>query len=1114
MWRPFILCGLILTAGGFAGVGDIPGAHSSEGRGPGIPLTLEAVDTTLSQGEKLHPQIESLRRRPSIVSPQSATVDAPLVLRGELVAGSLRIENGRVHVFVETPQDAAIVAALLEPLGMEIERVSVEHGLVQGWLAVDAIERAAATAGVRMIRPPDYGLMRTGSVTGQGYWTHQADIVGALGVTGQGVRVGVISDGLAGLSTAQSTGDLPATVNTASCNVVPHSPTAANAGSEGTAMMEIVHDLAPSAELWFGHWGARYNGTSLDFMDAVDCLAASVDVIIDDVGWYNGGPYDGSSAVSVNASTAITSPTNRLRMYTVAAGNDRNGHYQDLWTPSGFTLTDPGNPAEFWMLHGFRDTVATDVYPGPIGLLCPATTGYCADAMRVPAGGVFSVALQWDDAWGYSPNDYDVFVLDVATNTAYLVGANRQTGGSGIPPAESFGFANPHPTSSDFAILIGNYHGTAQSVEFDLFVHCPGCFNLAFSTGNSVHTFNTQGSSVANNSDASGVMAVGTINVLTNNVPALYSSFGPTEDARSKPEFIGVDGVAVSGAGGFPTVFQGTSAAVAGVGATAALILSCNPLMLPGEINDNTGADRAMLYSAMVASSEPVQGGPPGSTGFGVPGAARARIAAKCASPVRTLAGTGAAGFSGDNGLAQLATLQSPETLVVDANGAMYIADTFNCRVRKIVAGTITTIAGTGVCGYAGDDGPATAAKLYHPRGLALGPDGGLYISDHVNCRVRKVYQGTITLVAGNGIGAESANCEFGGDGGDARLAGIYGPYGLSFDQHGDLYIVSSGHCRVRKVSNGIISTVAGLPTVGNSCGYAGDGGAPSDARFDAPRDVMVDAAGDIYISDTYNCAIRKISGGIITTLSGGPPCPLGLPHLLRFGPDGALYVADAGWCRIARLAAGNWAQVAGSMASCSFTGDGGPPEQATFNSPRGFVFDAQGNLFIADSDNNRIRWIEALDSDSDGLSNVRENPHACISAFAYDAYTDADSDGLLNHEEILSVGTNPCLADSDTDGCTDGAERGQIPVAGGQRDPTNQWDFYDVNGTRKVDAADIGLVRTKFNGTGPTPPADVSYDRRFGAAVWAPGPPDNKINAVDIGLVRASFNHNCQPPP
>jgi subtilisin family serine protease len=127
----------------------------------------------------------------------------------------------------------------------------------------------------------------------------------------------------------------------------------------------------------------------------------------------------------------------------------------------------------------------------------------------------------------------------------------------------------------------------------------------------------------------------------------------------------------------------------------------------------------------------------------------------------------------------------------------------------------------------------------------------------------------------------------------------------------------------------------------------------------------------------------------------------------------------------------------------------------------------------------------------------------------------DTDADGLPDIVESGVYGTSPTSADTDGDGCPDGREAGENETSGGRRNPRadglGRWDFYDVNGSQKVDALDIAMVRSKFNGTGPTPPADTPFDRSGGLHPWAPGPPDNKINALDIGLVRASFGHTCR---
>ncbi len=152
-------------------------------------------------------------------------------------------------------------------------------------------------------------------------------------------------------------------------------------------------------------------------------------------------------------------------------------------------------------------------------------------------------------------------------------------------------------------------------------------------------------------------------------------------------------------------------------------------------------------------------------------------------------------------------------------------------------------------------------------------------------------------------------------------------------------------------------------------------------------------------------------------------------------------------------------------------------------------------------------------DTDADGMPDAYENAHPCLNAAVSDAAANPDVDGKTNAEEY-AIGTDPCDNDTDDDGCADGEELGGTAVAGGLRDPLNPWDFYDVNNTKKVDAADIGQVRSRFNGNGPTPPADDPYDRGPGASPWAPGAPDDRINAADIGFVRYAFNHSCQLPP
>uniref|UniRef100_UPI001FE0E2EF NHL repeat-containing protein n=1 Tax=Spirosoma luteum TaxID=431553 RepID=UPI001FE0E2EF len=276
---------------------------------------------------------------------------------------------------------------------------------------------------------------------------------------------------------------------------------------------------------------------------------------------------------------------------------------------------------------------------------------------------------------------------------------------------------------------------------------------------------------------------------------------------------------------------------------------------------------------------------------------------------ISTVAGTGISGFSGDGGAATAASLSGPSGLAFDASGNFYIADGGNQRIRKVsTAGIISTVAGTGISGFSGDGGAATSASLYGPADMAYDASGNLYIADIGNRRVRKVNtSGIISTVAGNGF------VGFSGDGGAATAAGLYFPTGVAYDASGNLYIADANNNRIRKVSpSGIISTVAGS---GGSGFFLGDGGPATAASLVSPTSVAVDASGNLYIAELNNARIRKVStSGIISTVAGN-------------GSQG-------------------------------FSGDGGPATAASLVSPTSVAVDASGNLYIADFDNHRIRKV------------------------------------------------------------------------------------------------------------------------------------------------------------
>ncbi|MGW5615510.1 NHL domain-containing protein [Streptomyces sp. NPDC003877] len=331
---------------------------------------------------------------------------------------------------------------------------------------------------------------------------------------------------------------------------------------------------------------------------------------------------------------------------------------------------------------------------------------------------------------------------------------------------------------------------------------------------------------------------------------------------------------------------------------------------------------------------------------------------------IRTVAGSGTAGYKGDGEPAVDAQLNRPYGMAFDSTGALYLADFTNHRVRKITTdGRISTVAGNGTAGFGGDDGPAASARLNYPRELAVDGADALYIADGNNHRVRKVTpDGTITTVAGTGTAG------FSGDGGPATAARLNGPFGVAVDSEGVLYIGEHGNARVRKVTpDGQISTVAG----NGSAGAGGDGGPAVSAQLNRPHAVVVDGAGALYIAEFGSHRIRKVAAdGTISTVAGtgaagfggdgGPAASAKLngPTGVAVDSMGTLYVADYVNHRIRAVAPdGTISTVAGTGAA-GFGGDGGPAASAQTHNPIAVAVDCVDAVHIADFVNNRIRKI------------------------------------------------------------------------------------------------------------------------------------------------------------
>jgi sugar lactone lactonase YvrE len=334
---------------------------------------------------------------------------------------------------------------------------------------------------------------------------------------------------------------------------------------------------------------------------------------------------------------------------------------------------------------------------------------------------------------------------------------------------------------------------------------------------------------------------------------------------------------------------------------------------------------------------------------------------------IRTVAGTNQRGFSGDGGSAVSASFHQPRAAAVGPDGTVYIADTFNHRVRRVdPGGAVTTLVGTGQAAYSGDDGPAGAATLHWPHGVTLDPAGaGLYIADSANHRVRRVdlASGIIATVAG------SATPGAGGDGGPATAAQLQDPKALYAAPSGELYIADSGNDRIRRVDGtGTITTVAGT----GIAGYSGDGGPATAAQFDGPRGLAGDGAGNLYVADDNNHRIRRIDGaGVVTTLAGtgtggfsgdgGPAVSAQLDHPRGVAVDGRgnVFIADSMSARVRMVDPGG---VIATVAGCGrqgYGGDGGPATVARLFEPRGVAVDAAGRLFVADTYNDRVRRVD-----------------------------------------------------------------------------------------------------------------------------------------------------------
>ncbi|HEY6292607.1 MAG TPA: S8 family serine peptidase [Terriglobia bacterium] len=584
-----------------------------------------------------------------------AMASMPKAVRDASRSGLMRIDahgEVQVYVLVTAAGGAALDSALdsLRSAGATIELVDARNRIVQARAPVTRLEAVGALPVVRFVTLPNYGFPLTGSVESQGDSIIKATNVRATyHVDGSGVKVGAISDGLKGIFAACpapnasctvggvtggpiSTGDLPeamgtrnasGTLTSASGGITARSFSAnqdleglpppgcgfAGAGAEGTALLEILHDVAPGAQLYFANFD-----TSMAFEQAVDYIASNVDVGLDDIGFF-GFPYDGTSPVSANTAAQLNGSGNPIRAWLTAVGNQAVNHYLGAYADSkvdGTSLLGRGGD-----LHLFQgNSTTTDILK-----LGPTTS----DRVILPPNGEIEVVLTWNDPFGSSSNDYDLFLVEQSTGQVVASSTNPQTGTQ--DPVEFFDYAQPASApEGTFEIVIQNAGNKAAVRNLNMFLFTPECAQATIKPisppNHEEHNYNTPSSSVPAESDAGGTPAsVVAVGAICSGVPQcpdypndpdhtqieFYSSQGPTTDGRNKPDVTGIDGVSVTGTGDFLNPFFGTSAATPHAAGADALLLQLAPCLLSsssGAVTDTMA--RQALHGLLLGNADPI----------------------------------------------------------------------------------------------------------------------------------------------------------------------------------------------------------------------------------------------------------------------------------------------------------------------------------------------------------------------------------------------------------------------------------------------------------------------------------------------------------------------------
>jgi Subtilase family/Abnormal spindle-like microcephaly-assoc'd, ASPM-SPD-2-Hydin len=602
----------------------------------------------------------------------------------------LRIDaNGDVQVYVLLESVSDEHLRELAAAGATIEISDAPHRRVQARVPVARLQTIAALPFVTFIRLPSYAVRHIGAVTTEGDAILHADAARRqFSLDGTGVKVGVISDGIKGVFASGctscggvaggpiATGDLPDATGTRNASGVltgstggiagrsfqansdleglpPPSPPCgfAGAGAEGTALLEIVHDLAPGAQLSFAN-----ADTDLAFTQAVNFLASANDVVVDDLGFF-GEASDGTSPVSSNTANALNNDGNRIRTYVTSVGNSADEHYLGTYTDSGVDGPSISGIANGGHLHLFQSSGdTTDV----LGL---GAQPY--NLVSMPAGGEVVIFLTWDDPFGASTNNYDLYLVRQSTGAVVARSVDPQTGRQ--DPAEAIDYVNTG-AADQFRIVVQNVGNSAAAKSLNLYSFEPEC---AVSGPRPVapprhdrHNYNTATRSVTAQSDAGGspvsVISAGAICSASAAAAAVFagsavpdescidrnnatieffSSLGPTLDGRTKPDVSAIDGVGVTGAGRFPSPFFGTSAAAPHVAGIAALLLQAAPCLVSGSPNAAGPADARSTLRTLILTNAVALGGTAPNDIFGY-GRADALASVQKTLPVFSGSGT------------------------------------------------------------------------------------------------------------------------------------------------------------------------------------------------------------------------------------------------------------------------------------------------------------------------------------------------------------------------------------------------------------------------------------------------------------------------------------------